>query len=74
MSLLRALLFRSLTMIGVFGIVLVLLVLTLGLTGFSDRMLTATINEQLRAERTSLAETIRDPQEMETVLTKRRQE
>ncbi len=74
MSLLRALLFRSLTMIGVFGIVLVLLVLTLGLTGFSDRILTATINEQLRAERTSLAETIRDPQEMENVLTKRRQE
>jgi peptide/nickel transport system permease protein len=74
MSLLRPLALRALTMIGVFFIVLLLLVLTLGLTGFSDRMLSATVGEQLRAERTSLAETIRDPDELERVLIQRRQE
>ena len=58
----------------VFFVVLVMLVLTLGLTGFSDRILAATIGEQLRAERTSLAETIRDPDEMEKVLEKRREQ
>jgi peptide/nickel transport system permease protein len=45
-------------MVGVFFLVLLLLVLTLGLTGFSDRILSATIGEQLRTERTVLAETI----------------
>jgi peptide/nickel transport system permease protein len=74
MSLLRPLALRALTMIGVFFIVLLLLVLTLGLTGFSDRILSATVGEQLRAERTSLAETIRDPDELERVLAQRRQE
>ena len=74
MSLFRPLLLRSLTMVGVFFVVLLLLVLTLGLTGFSDRILAATIGEQLRAERTALAETIRDPDEMEKVLEKRREE
>ena len=61
-------------MVGVFFLVLLLLVLTLGLTGFSDRILSATIGEQLRTERTALAETIRDPDEMEKVLEKRREE
>ena len=61
-------------MVGVFFVVLLMLVLTLGLTGFSDRILAATIGEQLRAERTALAETIRDPDEMEKVLEKRREE
>lgn len=74
MVLLRPLLIRALTMIGVFFVVLLLLVLTLGLTGFSDRMLTAVVGEQLRAERTALAETIRDPDRLETVLAERRTE
>jgi peptide/nickel transport system permease protein len=74
MSLLRPLALRALTMIGVFFVVLMLLVLTLGLTGFSDRILSATVGEQLRAERTSLAETIRDPDELERVLAQRKTE
>lgn len=74
MSILRPLLTRALTIIVVFFVVLVLLVLTLGLTGFSDRMLGAVVDEQLRAERTALAETIRDPDELERVLATRRQE
>ncbi|MCL4858916.1 MAG: ABC transporter permease [Caldilineaceae bacterium] len=74
MSLLRPLAIRALTMVGVFFVVLVLLVLTLGLTGFSDRILGAMVGEQLRAERTALAETIRDPDEIERVLNERRAE
>ncbi len=74
MSILRPLLIRALTMIGVFFVVLLLLVLTLGLTGFSDRILSAVVGEQLRAERTALAEKIRDPDALEKTLTERRKE
>lgn len=74
MSILRPLLIRALTMIGVFFVVLLLLVLTLGLTGFSDRILNAVVGEQLRAERTALAEKIRDPDALEKTLTERRKE
>ena len=74
MSLLRPLALRSLTMIGVFFVVMLMLVLTLGLTGYSDRILTAVVGEQLRAERTSLAETIRDPDQLEKVLKDREKE
>ncbi len=74
MSILRPLLIRALTMIGVFFVVLLLLVLTLGLTGFSDRILSAVVGEQLRAERTALAEKIRDPDALEKTLVERRKE
>jgi peptide/nickel transport system permease protein len=74
MSILRPLLIRALTMIGVFFVVLLLLVLTLGLTGFSDRILNAVVGEQLRAERTALAEKIRDPDALEKTLVERRKE
>lgn len=63
---------RALTMIGVFFVVLLMLVLTLGLTGFSDRILSSVVGEQIRVERTALAETIRDPDELERVLNERR--
>jgi len=53
---------------------LLLLVLTLGLTGFSDRILGAIVGEQLRTERTALAEKIRDPDELEKTLAARRSE
>jgi len=74
MSILRPLAIRTLTMIGVFFVVMLMLVLTLGLTGYSDRILNAIVGEQLRAERTALAETIRDPDELERVLAERRVE
>lgn len=74
MSILRPLAIRTLTMIGVFFVVMLMLVLTLGLTGYSDRILNAVVGEQLRAERTALAETIRDPDELERVLEERRAE
>src|SRR5689334_27345 len=74
MSLLRPLAIRALTMIGVFFVVLLLLVLMLGLTGYSDRILSAVVGEQLRAERTALAEKIRDPDQLEKTLAARRAE
>ena len=63
---------RGLTLIGVLFIVLVLVVITLGATGFSDRMLEATLSEELRGLRQTLSETIRDPVELEQVLEQRR--
>src|SRR5690348_3152199 len=74
MSILRPLTIRALTMIGVFFVVLLLLVLTLGLTGYLDRILNAVVGEQLRAERTALAEKIRDPDQLENTLAARRKE
>lgn len=74
MSLLRPLLLRCLTMIGVFFAVMLVLVLTLGLTGYSDRILRAVVGEQVRAERTALAEKVRDPDQLEKVLADRQKE
>ena len=68
MSVLRAFAVRALTMIGVLLVVQILVVISLGATGYSDRMLEAVIGEQLRAMRSSLAETIRDPERLEQAL------
>ncbi|MEE9285351.1 MAG: ABC transporter permease [Dehalococcoidia bacterium] len=57
MSIVRPLAVRAITLIGVLLVVLVLLVLTLGATGFSDRLLQATVGEEIRGLRTSLAQT-----------------
>ena len=65
LSLLRPLLFRALTLFGVLIAVLVLLAVSLGATGFSDKILQATVGEELRALRTSLTQTIRDPDRLE---------
>lgn len=71
---LRTLLVRALTMLGVLIVVQALVVVCLGATGYSDRMLSAVVGEQLRALRTSLAETIRDPDKLETTLAARKAE
>lgn len=73
-SLWRPLLVRALSLIGVLLAVLVLLVVSLGATGFADRILEAQIGEELRALRTALAETIRDPEAVEAALAARRDE
>lgn len=65
---------RALTLFGVLLVVLLLVVITLGATGFSDDMLQATLSEELRGLRQTLAQTIRDPVELEQVLELRRQE
>ena len=74
MSRLRPLIVRILTMLAVLLVVQILVVVSLGATGYSDRMLQAVIGEQLRGIRTGLAETIRDPDELERTLDARRQE
>jgi peptide/nickel transport system permease protein len=50
------------------------LVLTLGATGFSDRILSAQVNEELRGVRTGLSETITDPAAVEEIIAARRAE
>lgn len=74
MRILRPLGVRALSLVGVLGVVIVLLVLSLGATGFSDRMLEAVIGEELRELRSGLTETIRDPDELEEALAARRSE
>ncbi|MBI4339380.1 MAG: ABC transporter permease [Chloroflexi bacterium] len=74
MSLALTLAVRGLTLLGVLAVVLLLLVVALGSTGFSDRMLSAIVNEDLRGIRTGLAQTIRDPDKLEETLALRRQE
>jgi peptide/nickel transport system permease protein len=73
-SLLRPILVRAASLGAVLVIVLFLLVLTLGATGFSDRILSAQVNEELRGVRTSLSETITDPAAVEEIIAARRAE
>ena len=56
---------RAASLVFVLVAVLVLLVLSLGATGYSDRILTAVVGEEIRGIRTSLAETITDPDELD---------
>ncbi len=65
---------RALSLFGVLLVVLLLVVVTLGATGFSDRMLTAIVSEEMRGTRQALAETIKDPARLEETLTERRSE
>jgi peptide/nickel transport system permease protein len=74
MSVVRPLVIRALTLIGVLLAVLVLLVVTLGATGFSNRLLEAQVSEEVRGLRTSLASTIRDPVQLENTIQQRRVE
>ncbi|MCI0888443.1 MAG: ABC transporter permease [Chloroflexi bacterium] len=74
MSFVRPLAVRAVTLIGVLLVVLVLLVVSLGATGFSDRMLRAVVGEEVRGLRTALAETIRDPAELERAIEAQRGE
>lgn len=74
MALATTLAIRALTLFAVLLIVLLLVAVVLGATGFSDRMLNAIINEELRGLRQSLAQTIRDPDRLEQVLHTRRQQ
>lgn len=73
-SIVRVLAVRALTLFGVLVAVLILLVLSLGLTGFSDKLLQAQVDDQLRAYRQSVAQTMRDPNALEQAVTERRKE
>jgi peptide/nickel transport system permease protein len=71
---LRQLALRALTLFGVLLAVLLLLVVTLGATGFSDNLLRAQISEETRALRQGLAQTIRDPAQLEATVAARQEE
>lgn len=72
--LLRLLFLRFLGFLAALIVVVFSLVTILGVTGFSERMLQAAIGEELRALQSRLAESIRDPLELERALQARRQE
>ena len=72
MSLTLTLAIRGATLLGVLLVVLVLVVMALGATGFSDKMLTAIVNEDLRGLRQGLVQTIKDPDRLEETLRDRR--
>ena len=74
MSLLQTLIVRGLSLIVVLITVLFLSVIVLGATGYSDRLLTATVSEELRGLRQSLSQNIRDPAELEQVIEDRREQ
>jgi peptide/nickel transport system permease protein len=74
MSFARPLAIRALTLLGVLFAVLLLLVISLGATGFSDRLLQAQVGEEIRGLRTTLAQTVRDPDELERTLELRRRD
>ena len=71
---LRHLALRALGLAGVLLVVLVLLVVTLGATGVSDNILRAQVSEETRGLRQSLAQTIRDPVELERTVAGRQGE
>jgi len=74
MSLLRPILLRAAALFGVLLAVLILLVVSLGATGVSDKLLAAIVSEDIRALRPALSQTIRDPVELERTLAARRKE
>ena len=74
MSIAKTLAIRALTLLGVLFAVLVLVAVTLGATGFSDRMLTAIVNEEVRGLRQGLAQTVRDPDQIELAIQEHRRE
>ncbi len=74
MSLGRVLALRAVSLAVVLFGVLLMVVLVLGATGVSDRILSAYVNDQLRVIRQDLAQRIRDPVELENALEQYRSE
>ncbi|MEM0261885.1 MAG: ABC transporter permease [Nitrososphaerota archaeon] len=74
MGLASTLFLRALTLATVLILVVFFIVIILGATGTSDKILQAMVNEEVMMLRQSLAKTIKDPQELERVIDVRRQE
>src|SRR4051812_40540446 len=73
-SILRPLVIRAVTLFAVLIAVLVLLVVSLGATGFSDNLLKAQVNEELRGFRIAQSQTIKNPDELEKAVADRKVE
>ena len=69
MKLGRSLLVKALSLLLVVFITLLLMNVILGATGFSDRMLSSLVNEQVRVYRQGLAQTVKDPTELQRLVT-----
>ena len=74
LAIIRPLAIRAITLFGVLIAVLILLVISLGATGFSDNLLRAQVSEETRGLRQSLGQTIRDPTELERTVAERKVE
>lgn len=70
----RTLATKGITLAAVLIAVLLILVVALGATGLSDRLLGALVSEELRGLRQELAQKIRDPKELERVMEIQRQQ
>jgi peptide/nickel transport system permease protein len=70
----RQLALRALSLFGVLVAVLVLQVVVLGATGYSENLLRAQVIEELRAFRQNPPRTIQDPEELERAIEERRTE
>jgi peptide/nickel transport system permease protein len=73
-AVLRPLAIRALTLFGVLVVVLILLVVSLGATGFSDNLLEAQVNEELRGFRIAQSQTIKDPNQLEKAVAEKKAE
>ncbi|MEN2974253.1 MAG: ABC transporter permease [Candidatus Caldarchaeales archaeon] len=74
MGLARTLLFRAFTLTLVLVLVVFFMVIILGATGTSDKILQAMVNEEVMMLRQTLSKTIKDPEELDRVLAIRKQE
>lgn len=74
MGIWRTLAIKGITLAAVLVAVLLILVVALGATGLSDRLLGALVSEELRGIRQELAQKIRDSEELERVMEIRRQQ
>lgn len=64
----RLLAIKGVTLFGVLLVSLLLVIVVLGATGVSDRMMESIVNEDVRELRQSLSQTIRNPDELERVI------
>lgn len=74
LAIVKPLAVRFLTLGAVLVAVLLLLVVSLGATGFSDNLLTAQVDEEVRAFRIAQASRIKDPSELEQAVAARKTE
>ena len=74
LSIVKTLAVRFVTLFGVLVVVLLLLVVSLGATGFSDDLLNAQVNQELLVYRIAQANAIKDPQALQFAVEEKQKE
>jgi len=74
LSIVKTLAVRFVTLVGVLVVVLLLLVVSLGATGFSDDLLNAQVNQELLVYRIAQANAIKDPQALQFAVEQKQKE